>query len=79
MMHPDIERTMLTGYPSNDYLSFERSGSFSIEDHPIEDMFGSEIQAADSYFVDEQQNVVLLENMRDYLQTELGAVFYEAK
>lgn len=79
MMQPEIERTVLTGYPSNDYLNFERSGNFSIEYHPVEDMFGSEIQAADSYFVDEQQNVVLLENMRDYLQTELGAVFYEAK
>lgn len=79
MMHPEIERTVLTGYPSNDYLNYERSGSLSIEDHPIEDMFGSEIQAGDSYFVDEQLNVVLLENMRDYLQAEIGTVFYEAK
>ena len=81
MEHPDIQITMLTGYPTRSYQQYEeyRDINFLAEGHPVEDMYGSEIRQGDSYFVDEQGRVVLLENQRDYLQEVASVVFYEAK
>lgn len=81
MDHPEILVTMRTGYPEIDYLDHERfrKADYSVSNHPIEDMFGSEIRQGDQYFTDSDGNVVLMENYRDYLQEEAGAVFYKAK
>ncbi|MDW0113809.1 hypothetical protein QT711_11480 [Sporosarcina saromensis] len=81
MNHPAIEMAMKTGYPEIDYLDHERfrNANYRTEEHPIEDMFGSEILTGDKYFIDASGKVVLFENYRDYLQEEAGAVFYEAK
>lgn len=81
MEHPEILMTMRTGYPEIDYLDHERfrDANYQVEDHPVEDMFGGEIKQGDQYFTDSNGKVVLLENYRDYLQEEAGAVFYKAK
>lgn len=81
MDHPTIVQTLRTGYPEVDYLDHERfrNANYRVENHPVEDMFGSEIRKGDHYFTDSNGNVVLFENYRDYLQEEAGAVFYKAK
>jgi len=81
MDHPAIEMAMLTGYPEIDYMDHERfrNANFQVQDHPVEDYFGAEIQAGDKYFTTDNGHVVLEINLRDYLQEVLGAVFYEAK
>lgn len=48
-------------------------------DHPVEDYFGTEIMKGDKYITTDSGHVVLEDNIRDYLQETLGAVFYEAK
>lgn len=42
-------------------------------DHPIEDMYGSEIKNGDTWFRDSAGRVVLFENAEDYL-IEVGGV-----
>ena len=81
MMHPAIEQTMRTGYPEIDYMDHERfrNANFRVLNHPVEDYFGSEIQTGDKYITTDSGHVVLADNIRDYLQETLGAVFYEAK
>ncbi|WP_336822985.1 YqaI family protein [Sporosarcina sp. USHLN248] len=81
MEHPAITQTMRTGYPEIDYLEHERyrNANYKAEDYPVEDYFGSEIQAGDKYIMTDSGHVVLEGNIRDYLQETLGAVFYEAK
>lgn len=84
MNHPVVERTMVTGYPDPSYLTYEDRQWSAIDhgvvaDHPIEDMYGDEIQAGDKYFIDDAGRVVLQENFRDYLIDQCGAVFYETK
>ncbi|MFC5587584.1 hypothetical protein ACFPRA_01505 [Sporosarcina soli] len=79
--HPAITRTNLTGYPEIDYLDHERyrKANFHALDHPVEDYYGAEIMKGDKYITTDKRHVVLEANLRDYLQEELGAVFYEAK
>ena len=79
--HPFISMARMTGYPEIDYMDHERfrKANYRAEDHPVEDMFGSEIRQGDKYFIDENRNAVLMENIRDYVQEVMGAVFYEAK
>lgn len=83
MMHPDIERTMRTGYPTIDHNNYERNfnrDNFRVlSGKPVEDMYGSAIGSGDSYFIDEDKQVVHMENLRDYLSDVIGVVFYEAK
>ncbi|GKV54269.1 hypothetical protein NCCP2222_02160 [Sporosarcina sp. NCCP-2222] len=81
MDHPDILTAMATGYPHIDYLDYERyrDTNFPITNHPVEDYFGSEILKGDKYITTDSGHVVLEDNIRDYLQEVVGAVFYEAK
>lgn len=37
-MHPDIEHAMLTGYPSNEYLEYEREQEEEVYCGPFDDM-----------------------------------------
>ena len=72
MDHPQIEKTMLTGYPTKEHLDFEK------EDHPIEDFSGTELQTGDRYFqIDD--DIIYEENVEDYLIERLGARAYVAK
>lgn len=83
MDHPNILNTMQFGYPTNDYLEQELNYNSAnhpvIDGHPNEDIFGSEIRNASSYFIDEKGQAVHIENTRDYLTEVIGVVFYEAK
>lgn len=83
MMHPEIEQAMQTGYPTIEYMDYERNFSREnfrvLEGKPIEDMYGSPIESGDAYFIDEDKQVVHVENLRDYLTDVIGVVFYEAK
>lgn len=73
MEHPDITRAELTGYPVQDERYAE-----TVEDHPIEDFFGSEIQEGDKYFKDGAGRTVLEENIDDYLIEVVGVTFYRS-
>ncbi|SIT91525.1 YqaI family protein [Edaphobacillus lindanitolerans] len=84
MNHPDVEHTMLTGYPDRSHLTYEDRQWSAVDhsviaDHPVEDYFGDEIQTGDKYFTDEAGRIVLQDNIRDYLTELAGAVFYKAK
>lgn len=70
MNHPTIERTLRTGYP-------EREETVVI-DHPVEDMYGYEIKAGDTYFTDRNGRNVLETNMEDYLIEEVDVKFHTA-
>lgn len=79
MNHPDIDYAMLTGYPAMNQRYVEEETSIEIQnDHPIEDMFGSEIQTGDTWFEDKAGRIVLEENMEDYLVEVVGAEFFKA-
>lgn len=72
MDHPQIEKTMLTGYPTKEHLDYES------EDHPIEDFMGTELQAGDRYFqIDD--DIIYEENVEEYLISRMGARTYRAK
>lgn len=47
-----------------------------VEDHPIEDAFGSEIQSGDIWFEDPAGRVVLEDNTDDYLVEVAGVNFF---
>lgn len=51
---------------------------FTAEDHPVEDMFGSEIQTGDKWFQDNAGRIVLEDNMDDYLIEVGGVNFFRA-
>ena len=72
MEHPDIRRTMLTGYPTKEHSLWE------VEDHPIEDFTGSEIRTGDSYYKIDGE-AVLVDNVEDYMIERLGAKLQTAK
>ncbi|WP_084245182.1 YqaI family protein [Planomicrobium okeanokoites] len=79
MNHPDIDHAILTGYPAMDQRFIEEETSIEIQnDHPIEDMFGSEIQTGDTWFEDKAGRIVLEENMEDYLVEVVGVEFFKA-
>lgn len=51
-----------------------------VSDHPIEDIFGSEIQTGDTWFKDPAGRVVLFENAENYLVDVAGVeIFREIK
>lgn len=56
----------------------EQLFSKPVEDHPIEDIFGSEIQAGDKWFEDAAGRVVLEDNAEDYLIEITGVQFFRA-
>lgn len=45
-------------------------------DHPVEDMFGSEIQTGDTWFKDSAGRIVLFENVEGYLLEVGGVEFF---
>ncbi|WP_162287786.1 YqaI family protein [Indiicoccus explosivorum] len=76
MEHPEIEYAMRTGYPSKDYLDWEREQEK--DDNPVEDMFGSEILEGDKWFEDSEGRIVLEDNIDDYLIEVIGVEFFRA-
>lgn len=48
-----------------------------VEDHPVEDFSGTEIQSGDNYF-EIGGNIILVENIEDFLIEHLGAKLYKA-
>ena len=72
MEHPEIYRTMLTGYPTAEHSSRE------VEDHPIEDFTGSEIRTGDTYYLINGE-AVLVDSLEDYVTERLGAKIETAK
>lgn len=61
-----------------DQERLEAPKAYTADDHPIEDMFGSEIQTGDKWFQDNAGRIVLEDNMDDYL-IEVGKVnFFRA-
>lgn len=49
-----------------------------IEDHPVEDVFGSEIRTGDKWFEDGAGRVVLEDNAEDYPIEVTGVQFFRA-
>lgn len=76
MNHPDIDRAMLTGYPRQAQFVCESCSVEVKDDNPVEDMFGSEIMAGDTWFEDPDGRVVLKDNFEDYLIEVIGAEFF---
>ena len=72
MEHPDITHAMLTGYPSSRHIDQENSHG-----QALEDIYGNSIGEGDTYFIDEEKNIVHVENMKDYLTDHIGVLFYE--
>ena len=56
----------------------EEMFSEPVSDHPIEDVFGSEIRTGDKWFEDGAGRVVLEDNAEDYLIEVTGVQFYRA-
>lgn len=51
----------------DDQERLEAGKPYTAEDHPIEDIFGSEIQTGDKWFQDSAGRIVLEDNAEDYL------------
>lgn len=47
------------------------------DDHPTEDMFGSEIRKGDTWIKDNAGRIVLFENVEDYLIEVVGAEIFK--
>lgn len=71
MEHPEIQRTMLTGYPTAAHVKWEE------EDHPIEDFSGNEIRTGDTYYLIDGE-AVLADNLEEYAIERLGAKIVSA-
>lgn len=56
----------------------ERMFGKPVDDHPVEDVFGSEIRTGDKWFEDGAGRVVLEENAEDYLIEVAKVQFYRA-
>lgn len=46
---------------------------YTSEDHPTEDMFGTEVQTGDKWFQDNAGRIINIENVERYL-SEIGGV-----
>lgn len=58
--------------------ALEEAFSKPVDDHPIEDVFGSEIRTGDKWFEDGAGRVVLEDNAEDYLIEVTGVQFFRA-
>lgn len=61
-----------------DQERLEGRNVYTAEDHPIEDMFGSEICTGDKWFEDAAGRVILNENVEQYLQEVGNAKCYRS-
>lgn len=62
-----------------DQERLEAPKAYTADDHPIEDMFGSEIQTGDKWFQDSAGRIVLEDNMDDYLIEVGGVEFFRSQ
>jgi len=77
---PRIAFTNSTGYSTIEEVKSEAAKEIPhIEDHPIEDMFGTEICPGDGYFILADGQVVDAVNVEDYLIEILKAQAFIAK
>ena len=78
--HPQISMAIATGYPTQAHSEHEsRQEIEHVEDHPVEDMFGTEIQPGDGYFVTPSGQVIDSVNVEDYLIEVVGCEAFIAK
>ena len=78
--HPQISMAMATGYPTKAYSDYETQKEIEhVEDHPVEDMFGTDIIPGDGYFIDPEGRVIYANNIEDYLIETLNCVAFVAK
>lgn len=62
----------------SDQERLEAPPTYTAEDHPVEDLFGSEIQTGDKWFQDGAGRVVLEDNTEDYLIEVAQVKFFKA-
>ena len=77
--HPQTSIALTTGYPSKDYSNYEKNEIEHVEDHPTEDMFGTEIAPGDGYFITPSGQVIDSVNVEDYLIEVVGCEAFIAK
>jgi len=77
--HPQITQAIATGYPTKEYSDYEKNEIEHVEDHPVEDMFGTEIVPGDGYFIDSNGLVIFANNIEDYLIEVVGCEAFIAK
>lgn len=78
--HPEITMARATGYATREEVERELANEIEhIEDHPVEDMFGTEICPGDGYFILTDGQVVDAVNVEDYLIEILKAQAFIAK
>lgn len=77
---PRIAFTNATGYSTIEEVKRETTKEIQhVEDHPVEDMFGTEIHPGDGYFILPNGQVVDAVNVEDYFIEILKAVAFIAK
>lgn len=77
---PRISFTNATGYSTNEEVKRDTAKEIQhVEDHPVEDMFGTEICPGDGYFILTDGQVVDAVNVEDYLIEILKAEAFIAK
>jgi len=80
MEHPQITHAMATGYATQEEVEREVANDIEhVEDHPVEDMFGTEIDPGDGYFIDGNGLVIYAGNAEDYLIEVVGCEAFIAK
>lgn len=78
--HPQITRTIATGYPTREHSEHEVLQEIKhVEDYPQSDMFGTEIRPGDGYFIAPNGDVVDAVNIEDYLIEVVGCNVFIAK
>ena len=78
--HPQISKAMATGYPTQAHSDYECEHEIKhVEDHPVEDMFGTEITPGDGYFVTPSGQIIDSVNVEDYLIEVVGCTAFIAK
>ena len=65
MDHPQIEQTILTGYPTKEYSDYEKHEIPTSE--PSVDMFGTSIDYNESYYVTLDEKYIHVINIERYL------------
>lgn len=77
---PRIAFTNATGYSTIEEVKRDIANEIQhVEDHPIEDMFGTEIRPGDGYFILADGQVVDAVNVEDYLIEIVKAQAFIAK
>ena len=80
MDHPQIAHAMATGYGTKEEVERELANEIEhVEDHPVEDMFGTEVTPSDGYFITPSGQVINSVNVEDYLIEVVGCEAFIAK